>query len=140
MYNWFLTPSQPRRSHQGDFTTTSQPIYCQVGGRKSASLVQLSPDALTDVPDWVTTPAVQDTFWDSDSFNVKCYGRQLAPSRCNLGGGSVWDVVVQPSPERTRTERLCVDGNNGAAPTASGSPLRHRKTPVFSPCKAVDKK
>ena len=22
----------------------------------------------------------------------------LAPSRCNLGGGSVWDVVVQPSP------------------------------------------
>ena len=28
----------------------------------------------------------------------KCHGRQLpAPNRCNLGGGSVWDVVVQPS-------------------------------------------
>ena len=28
-------------------TTMSQPSYCQKGGRKSASLVQLSPDALT---------------------------------------------------------------------------------------------
>ena len=27
-------------------TTTSQPVYCQ-GGRKSASLMQISPDALT---------------------------------------------------------------------------------------------
>ena len=52
----------------------------------------------TDVPDWVKTSAVQPTFWDSDSFNFKCHGRQLAPNRCNLDGGSVWDVVVQPSP------------------------------------------
>ena len=29
---------------------------------------------------------------------LKCHGRQLAPNRCNdLGGGSVWDVVVQLS-------------------------------------------
>ena len=51
-----------------------------------------------DVPDWVTTSAVQPTFWDSDSFNLKCRGRQLAPKKCNLGRGSVWDVVMQPSP------------------------------------------
>ena len=37
----------------------------------------------------------QPTFWDSDSFDAKRYGRQLAPNRCHLGGGSVWDVVVQ---------------------------------------------
>ena len=52
----------------------------------------------TDVPDWVTTSAVQPTFWDSDSFHFKCHGRHLAPNRCNVGGGSVWDVVVQPGP------------------------------------------
>ena len=51
------------------------------GGRKSASLVQLSPlDAGTEVPDWVTTSAVQLTCWDSDSFDSKCHGRQLASS------------------------------------------------------------
>ena len=54
----------------------------------------------TDVPDWVTTSAVKPTFWDNDSFTSKCHGRQLAPNRCNLGGRSVWDVVVQPSPDR----------------------------------------
>ena len=47
---------------------------------------------------WVTTSAVQPTFWDSDSFNFKCHGRKLAPNRCSLGGGSAWDVVLQPSP------------------------------------------
>ena len=79
-------------------TTASKPTYCQ-SGRTSAILVQLSPDALTShAPDWVTTSAVQPTFWDSDSFNFERYGRQLAHSRCNLGGGSVWDVVVQLSP------------------------------------------
>ena len=52
-----------------------------------------------DVPDWVKTYAVQPTFWDSDSFSVKCHSQQLAPNRSNLGGGSVWDVVVQPSPD-----------------------------------------
>ena len=47
----------------------------------------------------MTTSAVQPTFCDSDSFNFKCRGRQLvAPNWCNLGGGSVWDVVMQPSP------------------------------------------
>ena len=54
-------------------------VYRQ-GGRKSASLVQLSPEALTGVPDWVT-PAVQPpTFWDCDGFNFKRHGRHLAPS------------------------------------------------------------
>ena len=53
----------------------------------------------TDVPDWVTVSAVQPTFWDSDSFNLKCHGHQLAPNRYTFGGGSVWDVVMQPSPE-----------------------------------------
>ena len=54
-----------------------------------------------DAPDWVTTSAVQPTFWDSDSFNFKCHGRQLAPNRCKLGGRLVWDIVMQPSPERS---------------------------------------
>ena len=36
---------------------------------------------------------------DSDSFNLfKCHGRQLAPNRCTLGGGSVWDVVGATQP------------------------------------------
>ena len=54
----------------------------------------------TDVP-WVTTSADQSTFWESDSFNFKCRGRQLTRSqqvqpwrRVGLGY-----VVVQPSPE-----------------------------------------
>ena len=55
-------------------TTTSQ------RGRKSGSLKQLTQPRFTDVPDWVTTSAaVQPTFKDSDSFNVKWHGRQLAP-------------------------------------------------------------
>ena len=91
--------------------TTSQPIYRQ-GGRKSASLVQLSPDALTSQIGCQLLP-LQPTFWDSDSFNLKCHGRQLASSRYNLGGGSVWDVVVQPSPgaihsQRARSLAVCV--------------------------------
>ena len=76
--------------------TTSQPIYC-LDGRKSANS-RATQARCTDVPHWVTTSAVQPTFWDSDSFDIKCYGRQLAPSRCNLGRGSGWDVVAQPSP------------------------------------------
>ena len=61
----------------------------------------------------VTTSAGQASFWDSDSFNLKCHGRRLAPTECyrevNLilcwhptdstlaeRAGSVWDVVVQP--------------------------------------------
>ena len=38
------------------------------------------------------------TFWDSGSFNCKCHGRQWAPNRRVLGGGSALDVVVKPSP------------------------------------------
>ena len=34
--------------------------------------------------DWVATFAVQATVWDSDRFNVKCHGRQLAANKCNL--------------------------------------------------------
>ena len=32
-------------------------------------------------------------FWDRDSFNFKCHGRQLALNRGNLVGGLVWDVA-----------------------------------------------
>ena len=77
---------------------TAQPIYCQTG-RKSASLMQLTK--CTDVPDCVATSGVQPTFLDSDRFNFKCHGGQLAPNRCNHGGGTVWDVVVQPNPGPT---------------------------------------
>ena len=50
---------------------------------------------------------MQPTFFfgggDSDWFNSKCHGRQLAPIRCNLGGGgSVWDVVVHATQPRVR--------------------------------------
>ena len=65
-------------------TTTSHPIDFQ-GDRKSAGLVQLSPDICTDVPDYVTTSSVQPTFGDSDSFNLNSMVSQLAPNRCNLG-------------------------------------------------------
>ena len=59
----------------------------------------------TDVPDWVTTSTLQSAFWDHDSFNCKCHGRQLAQNRCNLGGGTVYDIVMQPSPEERRSLR-----------------------------------
>ena len=51
-------------------------------------------------------------FGDSDSFNFKCHGGQLAPSRCNLGRGWVWDVVAQPSHGRLRwhcSHNACLD-------------------------------
>ena len=41
-----LTTHQNTQTPGPGCTTTSQPVYCQ-GGRKSASLVLLSPDALT---------------------------------------------------------------------------------------------
>ena len=44
-----------------------------------------------DVPDWVTTSAVQPTFQDSESL--------WSPAATqHLGGGWVWDIAVQPSP------------------------------------------
>ena len=43
------------------------------------------------------TSVVLPSFWDSDSFNCKCHGRQLTPNMCNLGRCTVWDVVVHPS-------------------------------------------
>ena len=39
----------------------------------------------------------------------QCHGHQLASNRCNLGGGSVWDVVVQPSPGFVATRLLHED-------------------------------
>ena len=60
----------------------------------------------------MTTSAVQPTFGDSDNFNFKCHSRQLAPTRCNLGGGSVWDVVVQPSPGLSKVLSKPVVGRN----------------------------
>ena len=78
------------------FMTTPQPIYC-TGGRKSASLVQLSPDALT-APDWVTkTSVVQPTFWDSDGFN---FLSAAVASWHPASAGLVWDVVMQPRPDQ----------------------------------------
>ena len=67
----------PRKRVQGR-VARQHPSRFIARGRKSASLVQLSPDALT-VPDWVTTSAVQPTFWDTDSFNFKLNGRQYVP-------------------------------------------------------------
>ena len=54
-------------------TTTSQPIYCQ-GGRKSVSLVQLSPDAPTFQIGWQLLPC-NPPYWDSDSVHFKCHSR-----------------------------------------------------------------
>ena len=54
--------------HASRFTAKvakSSPVSCKTQPR------------CTDVPDWVTTFAVQPTFWDSDSFNFKCHGRQV---------------------------------------------------------------
>ena len=51
--------------------------------------VQLSPDAL-DVPDWVTTSAVQSTFWENGfCLIVSAIVASLYPNRCSLGGGRV---------------------------------------------------
>ena len=91
------------------------------GGRKSSSLVQLRPDAprpsqiprgqkvrqsratppiCTDtIPDWVTTDFCRTThlfgivavFLILSAMVASCH-----PAGANLGGGSVWDVVVQP--------------------------------------------
>ena len=105
-----------------------KPIDCQGGGKSwPVSSVQLTqPRCTTDVPDWVTNSAVQPTVCDSDRFNFKSHGRQLAPSKCNLGGRSVWEVVVQPFPSgemapnvavpahRLRGLVVCQEGVGGA--------------------------
>ena len=70
----------------------------------------------TDVQIWVTNSAVEPNFWDSDSFHLKCHGRQLAPNRCKLDGGSVWDVVVHP---RRPTGLLAGSAVNSEHPTAT---------------------
>ena len=50
--------------------------------RQSRSATQ--PRGTDDVPDWVPTLLCKPTFWDSESFNFKCHGRQLvAPTMCN---------------------------------------------------------
>ena len=66
---------------------------CQ-GDRKSASLLQLSPDALTSQIGWLLLPC-------NPPFGIVTvfHGHKLAPNRCSLGGRSVWDVVMQPSPD-----------------------------------------
>ena len=94
-----MTSSRSPEGPGPGFTTTSQPIYLLPRWQKVLQY-RATQRICTDVPDWVATSAVQQpTFSDSDSFNFKCHGRQLAPNRCNLGGGrSVWDVVEQPSP------------------------------------------
>ena len=57
----------------------------------------------------MTTSAV--TFWGvvTVRFSFKCHGRRLPPNRCNLGGGSVWDVVEQPSSTNWATPSLGVN-------------------------------
>ena len=62
---------------------------------------ELSPNALTYVLDWVSTLLpCNSPFGIGTVLIFKCYGRQLVSNWCNLGGGSVWDVVVKPSPVR----------------------------------------
>ena len=89
-------PALTHRTPGPGCRTTSQPIYCQ-GGRKSASLVQLNPDAPTSQTGWQVLPC-NPPFGIVTVFNFKCHGRRLAPKRCNLGWGSVRDVVVQCNP------------------------------------------
>ena len=67
-------------------TTTSQPIYCQ-DGRKSTSLVQLSPDALTSQISRVTTSAMRPTFWDSDGSNFSAVVARWHPTGATLVKG-----------------------------------------------------
>ena len=55
----------------------------------------------TDVPDWVTTSAMQPTFWDSDSFNFKCHGRQPW-RRVGLGGLSCNPALLSFKPRETK--------------------------------------
>ena len=96
--------TDPKRTHKTKRThakviamietqSTSDPMYCQGQNVHQSPATQ---PRRTDVPDWVIL--LSPTFWDNDSFNFKCHGRQLASNRCNLRGGSVWGVVVQPSP------------------------------------------
>ena len=78
--------------------TTSQPSYGGQGGRKSAKSRTAEPTC-TDVSDWVTTSAVQPTFWDSDSFKFSAIVASWLPTGgATLGGGWGWDVVEQPGP------------------------------------------
>ena len=73
------------------------------------SLVQKNSAQKTWRPrDWVTNDAVQATFWGRVTvFNFKCAWSPVGnPNRCNLGGGSVWDVVEQPGPGEDRRLRF----------------------------------
>ena len=71
--------------------------------------------------DWVSTSDVQPTFWYSDSLNFKCHGRQLAPNRCNLGGGSVWVGRCRANPSQSTCSKPAHSGR------VSGSSRRHSK-------------
>ena len=74
--------------------TTSKQSYCQ-GGRTSAASPRATQPTCTDVPDWVTTSAVQHLWRLVTVLILSAMIASLAPNRCNLGGGStVWDVVV----------------------------------------------
>ena len=66
---------------------------------KSAIAVSCnSKQKYTDVPTWVTTSAVTTQHFGIETVLILSdISRQLAPDRCNLGGGSVWDVVVPPT-------------------------------------------
>ena len=44
-------------------------------------------EALVEMRNWVTTSAVQPTFWDSDSFNIKWLGRHWHPKGATLAEG-----------------------------------------------------
>ena len=80
-------------------TTTSQLTYCQ-GGRKPTSLVQLSPDALTSQIGWQLPPC-NPPFRIVTCLMLSAMVASWRPTGANFGGGSDWDVVVQPSPVRT---------------------------------------
>ena len=94
LLQWGYTAGAEVKHHRGGSpgpgcSATSRPMDCQ-GGRKSASLVQLSPDVLTYVPDWVTTSAVQPALWGSgswDSYTHLCRLTSVCPfvSRCVEG-------------------------------------------------------
>ena len=66
------------RTTEPGCTTTSQPIYCQ--GVAESPPVSSNSAHNTSQISWLTTSAVQPTFWDSDSFNFRYHGRQLAPN------------------------------------------------------------
>ena len=119
--NW---RNQPRSPEPGCTTTPPADLWPRWQKVRQSRATQ---PRWTHDPGWVTTSAVHAThlFWDSDSFNVKCHGRHLAPSKVHswrrVGLGRCRGATAQPT---ARAARRQSDARTNSHGTRRLSPLK----------------